>query len=825
MWTSFPLRRLTPALVCAAILIARVTCPADEVDTMRQELPTREEIQQLPADGGDEFNRLIFQSSPYLLQHARNPVDWWPWCDEAFERAAELDCPVFLSVGYSTCHWCHVMERESFEDEQIAAILNEHYVPIKVDREERPDIDEIYMTATQLMTGRGGWPNSLWLTPDRRPWYAGTYFPPEGRQGMPGFGELLTQLAETWDEQREDVEAQANQVQDAIRNSVSLQDTTPVPLTRALLRGAVEAHSDRFDERYGGFGGGPEISPHTALRLLLYHHQTVGHERALEMATETLGAMARGGIHDHIGGGFHRYSTDEFWLVPHFEKMLYDNGQLAATYALAHEMTASREYEIAARGICEWVLREMTDEAGGFYSALDADSEGVEGKYYVWERDEVIELLGQETGALACDLLNIKPDGNFVEEATGQKSDTNIPHLSHGGIDSEELWPFLLDVKQQLRERRAARCRPHRDEKVLAAWNGLMISGLAICGRVFEEQRYLDAAAEAGQFVLDEMRVDGRLMRVWRDGAVSQPAYLDDYAFLAVGLLDLHEATDDDRWLSEAQNLVDETRRLFEDRRQGGLFFSAADSEELLARVKRPFDQTIPSGNAMAALAMIRLAKRTGEAHYAEAAERALTTFSAAMQNAPTSTETLLRAAGRYIDLQSAEQEQPTEDGDTEPDARTRRGPVTVEAWASRRAVEAGDEVRVALRVALEDGWHINAHTPLQDHLVPTEVEQVEIENYALMETVYPEPVQIEPGFSEEPMAVYEGEVWILARIKVVPDAEEGSAPLHMTVAAQACDDTSCARPERYTVELPLRVIEDAGGEARHEAIFRRFGD
>ncbi len=792
---------------------------------MRQELPSREEIEQFPPDGGDEFNRLIFESSPYLLQHARNPVDWWPWSDEAFARAEELDRPVFLSVGYSTCHWCHVMERESFEDTEIAEILNEHFVPIKVDREERPDIDEIYMTATQLLTGRGGWPNSVWLTPDRRPWYAGTYFPPEGRGGMPGFGELLTQLAEIWREKRADVEAQANQLQQSIRSSASLGEHAPVPLDEALLRGAVEALSDRFDERYGGFSGAPKFPPHTSLRLLLEEHDRTGNERALLMATETLDAMARGGIHDQVGGGFHRYSTDEYWLVPHFEKMLYDNGQLAAVYALAYELTGSREHEIAARGICDWVLRVMTDDAGGFYSALDADSEGVEGKFYLWDRDEVIEVLGQESGSLACDLLNIKPDGNFADEVTGRKSGLNIPHLSRRGLDSEELWPFLQQMKDQLLEHRNARVWPHRDEKVLAAWNGLMISGLAITGRIFDDPLYLDAATDAGDFILREMRVGGRLLRVWRDGVAKQPGYLDDYAFLAVGLLDLHEATADERWLGEARSLVDGMLRLFEDDGQGGFFFTAEDSEGLLARVKRPFDQAIPSGNAMAALALARLATVIGESQYAEAAGRTLRVFSSAMQNAPTSTETMLRAAARFFDLAGAGQSAETMEAgaETEPDARTSRGPVTVEAWASRRAAEAGDEAEVAVRVAIEDGWHINAHEPLQEHLAGTELALDESARYALMQADYPGPIEIQPAFSDEPLAVYEGEVWLRARVKVLPDAAEGNAPLRLTLTAQPCDDTSCARPERHMLELPMRIVEDAPETLRNEAIFARF--
>ncbi len=842
MGARAPLRRPALAAVVAALVLASLPCRAGEVETMRQELPSRDEIEQLPPDGGEQFNRLIFETSPYLLQHARNPVDWWPWSDEAFERARELDRPVFLSVGYSTCHWCHVMERESFENKRIAELLNERFVPIKVDREERPDVDEIYMAATQLMVGRGGWPNSVWLTPDARPWYAGTYFPPEGAPGVPGFRELLGKLADTWDEQRDDVEAQAAQLQEAVRGSVAPRELAPMPLSDELLGGAVEALSDQFDERYGGFGGAPKFPPHSALRLLLFVGQAFqpvnggprAGDRPESLSYETLDAMARGGIHDHVGGGFHRYSTDAYWLVPHFEKMLYDNAQLAAVYALAHQATGSQDYEVAARGICDWALREMADEAGGFYSALDADSEGVEGKFYLWTRDEVTEVLGGERAALACELLNIRADGNFVDEVSGHRSNANIPHISLAGLADDALRPFLRQAEEQLRERRSSRVRPHRDEKVLASWNGLMISGLATAGRVFGEQRYIDAAVRAADFILREMRVDGQranaLMRVWRDGAVKQPGYLDDYAFLAVGLLDLHVATGDERWLTDARWLADETLRLFEDRAQGGFFLTAHDSEELLARVKRPFDQAIPSGNAMAALALVRLADLTGEERYSEAAGRTLRAFSAAMRNAPTSTGMMLLATAHYLNLAGDAAEVAPVAVEAEPDARTQRGPVTVAAWASRRTAEPGGEVAVALRITIADGWHINAHKPLQDYLVATEIELEEGAPYALMEATWPDAIAVEPAFSDEPLAVYEGEAWVLARVKVLPgaatgEAPAGNAPLRLTLVAQPCDDSTCARPERYALELPMRIMRDAPDEQRNEAVFERFAN
>ncbi len=788
---------------------------------MHEELPTREEIAQLPPDGGPEFNRLIFESSPYLLQHARNPVDWYPWGDEAFERARAEDRPIFLSVGYSTCHWCHVMARESFENHATARVLNEHFIAIKVDREERPDIDEIYMTATQLLTGAGGWPMSVWLTPGGRPWYAGTYFPPRGAQGRPGFRDLLRSLAETWRERREEVEAQASRVADAVRGSAAMREMAPVELTHALARGAVEALADRFDPVHGGFSAAPGFPPHAALRLLLDHYRRTGEPHALEMAVATLNAMARGGIHDHLGGGFHRYSTDARWLVPHFEKMLYDNGQLARSYAEAWCITRSPEHEQAARGICEWVLREMTSLHGGFFSALHADSEGVEGKFYVWTRAEIEEVLGDTEGALFADIFNVRSGGNFRDEATGQPSGTNILHLGREGLEHEELRPWIEQKKLPLRERRGQRVWPGRDEKVLAAWNGLMIDGLAAAGRLLDEPRYVAAAARAAEFVLAAMRDEhGRLLRTWRDGEAKLPGYLDDHAFMAQGLLALHEATGEARWLDEARALTDGMLARFADE-GGGLFFTADDSEELLARVKRPFDGATPSENGVAALVLVRLAELTGEARYLDAARRTLETFSAAMRNAPTATETLILATEAYLEL--TEGRPAVEAESEEPDARAVRAPLTVEAFASRRAARPGDEVEVAVRVEIAEGGHINSREPLQDYLAPTELTLAEGEALELIGVSYPEGERVTPEFSDEALSVYGDGTWLVARVRVRGDAEEGAAPIRLTLSAQACDDRSCGRPERYALELPLRIAQDAPAGSRHEAVFARL--
>jgi len=489
--------------------------------------PPQEEISRLPADGGEGFNRLIHEKSPYLLQHARNPVDWYPWGDEALARAKREDKPVFLSIGYSTCHWCHVMERASFEDRGVAKIMNRHYIAIKVDREERPDLDEVYMTATQLLTGRGGWPNSVWLTPDGRPWHAGTYFPKDDYFGRPGFTTMLSQLADVWETRRREVEAQAHRLAAALRQALAKEDIgTEDKLDRSVVDSAVEALIELFDEQNGGLVGAPKFPPHTSLSLLIYDYRKRGDPSVLRIIAATLDAMARGGIHDHIGGGFHRYSTDARWFLPHFEKMLYDNAQLARTYVDGYLITGNEEYLRAARGTYDWVLRVMTDEKGGFYSAVDADSEGTEGKFYVWSRDEIIEALGEEEGGIFCRAYGVEEGGNFRDETTGETAGTNVLYLKvpvgelagSEGMPLSNLEARLARGRETLLGLRNNRVRPHLDDKVITAWTGLMIGSLAYGGRLLNEPRYVSAAEKAAEFVLANLYEDGKLLRTYRGG-------------------------------------------------------------------------------------------------------------------------------------------------------------------------------------------------------------------------------------------------------------------------------------------------------------------
>ena len=596
-------------------------------------------------------NRLAREKSPYLLQHASNPVDWHPWGEEAFEIARREDRPIFLSIGYSTCHWCHVMERESFEQEDVARILNQHFVPVKVDREERPDVDQIYMTVCQALTGSGGWPLTLILTPDRRPFFAGTYFPPEARSGRPGLKEILYQVVSAWEQQRDRVAEAAERITREIQPQFA--GNPGGALGAETLRLAFEQLASRYDEPHGGFGIAPKFPTAHVLTFLLRYWLRAGEPRALEMVETTLQAMRRGGIFDHVGFGFHRYSTDREWLVPHFEKMLYDQALLMIAYVEAYQATGNPLYGAVAKEIAAYVLRDMTSPEGAFYSAEDADSEGEEGKFYVWRRSEVEAILGAEDAALYCRAYHIEPDGNWRDEATGRIPGTNIPHLDEApagiakevGIEPAALAQRLEASRQKLFQARERRVRPHKDDKILTSWNGLMIAALSKAGQAFDDPSYAKAAERALDFLSAKLvREDGRLLARFRDGEAAHPAYLDDYAFLAWGLLELYEATFAARHLDAALRLVGEMERLFRDARAGGYFFTGEDGEALLARAKEIYDGAAPSGNSVAALVLLRLGRITGDAAFERSAEAIFKAFSGTAARAPTAHTQLLAA-------------------------------------------------------------------------------------------------------------------------------------------------------------------------------------
>ena len=650
------------ALVIGSLLLAvEGTRNQDEdTDPMNASSTSTNEPDAEQASGEGE-NRLAGETSPYLLQHARNPVDWHPWGDEALERAREENKPIFLSIGYSACHWCHVMERESFEDPETAKILNEHFIAVKVDREERPDLDEIYMTAVQLMTGRGGWPLSVFLTPDLKPFFGGTYFPPEDMQGMPSFKKVLLGVSGAWREKPDDVAASAEQLVGALKAHAAGESSGSEALDLSAVLRAVAELGRTFDPAWGGFGGAPKFPPGAALTLLLRQQASSDlsdeHRRALlEIVTRTLDRMADGGIHDQVGGGFHRYSVDERWLVPHFEKMLYDNAILAKVYLEAWQATGRERYRRVATGIFEYVLRDMTDPRGGFHSAEDADSEGEEGKFYVWRPEEVKTVLGSADGALFCDHYDVTEPGNFEGSNILNVPPRQTPLARENVLAPSELEERLAPLRRKLLVKRAKRVRPMKDDKVLAAWNGLMISALARGYQALGDERYLTAAEKAADFVLTEMVRDGVLLRTYRatdatgaSGLSKLPAYLDDYAEMAAALVDLYEATFDLRWLEAADRLTGKMVADFWDPEDGGFFYASAAHKHLLVRTKPFYDGPVPSGNSTATLVLLRLSKLLDNRQYAQKAETVLTSARDRMYAQPGAYLNLLSAADFHL--------------------------------------------------------------------------------------------------------------------------------------------------------------------------------
>jgi uncharacterized protein YyaL (SSP411 family) len=563
-------------------------------------------------------NRLAGEKSPYLLQHSNNPVDWYPWGTEAFEKAKREDKLIFLSIGYSTCHWCHVMAHESFEDPQIGKLMNEVFVSIKVDREERPDIDMLYMTVCQLMTGSGGWPLTIIMTPDKQPLFAGTYIPRETRFGRAGMLDLIPRVKDIWATRKDEALASARNITAELQKAI--REAPGKSLDEPALHLAYKQLSDRFDGEYGGFGGAPKfLTAHNLLFLLRYWKRT-GDKKALDMVEKTLQAMRRGGVYDHIGFGFHRYSTDERWLVPHFEKMLYDQALLATTYTEAYQATGKEEYAWTAHEIFAYVLRDMTGPDGGFYSAEDADSEGEEGKFYLWAYDEIRQIFGPEDADIIIKVLNIREEGNFNNEIAGIKTGKNIPHMTKSLADTATelnvseavLRRRLESAREKMFSYRDKRVHPQKDDKILTDWDGLMVAALAKGARVFDEPGYTYAAKRAVNFILENMRTsDGRLLHRHRDGEAAVAAYLDDYAFLIYGMLELYETTFEVDYLKRALELNEYLLKHFWDNKNGGFYFTVDDGEGLLVRQKEIYDGAIPSGNSVAMLNLLRLGRIT----------------------------------------------------------------------------------------------------------------------------------------------------------------------------------------------------------------------
>ncbi|OGF67442.1 MAG: thioredoxin [Candidatus Fischerbacteria bacterium RBG_13_37_8] len=582
-------------------------------------------------------NRLKNEKSPYLLQHADNPVDWYPWCEEAFEKARNENKPVFLSIGYSTCHWCHVMEHESFEDHEVASLMNDVFISIKVDREERPDIDTIYMTFCQLITGSGGWPLTIIMTPDKKPFFAGTYFPKDNSYGRTGMIELTKTIHDIWTTKHDDVLNSAEQIiallKDVTRTNA---DEFPDP---SILADAFQQLSENFKPHYGGFSDAPKFPTAHNLFYLLRYWKRTGAQKSLKMIETTLNAMRKGGIFDHIGFGFHRYSTDSKWLVPHFEKMLYDQALLAMAYTETYQATGKNEYKATAQQLLTYIMQDMTSPDGAFYSAEDADSEGEEGKFYLWTLGDLYKVLNKKEIELVCKIYNIdiEKEANNIELGIGKIMDHHILHstktLSEWADElkttTQDLSVELEGLRQKLFDFRNSRVHPHKDDKILTDWNGLMIAAFAKAGQNFEQPLYINTAEHAVSFILEKMiQRDGRLLHRYRDGQAAIPAYLDDYAFLTWSLIELYEATFNTDYLKRALEFTDILLTHFWDVQNGGFYFTADDGEQLLTRSKEVYDGAIPSGNSIAAMNLLRLARMTGNAQLEEKGKHLIQAFS-----------------------------------------------------------------------------------------------------------------------------------------------------------------------------------------------------
>ena len=598
---------------------------------------------------GSKMNRLANEQSPYLLQHADNPVDWYPWGKEAFKKARELDRPIFLSIGYSTCHWCHVMEHESFEDDSVAKLLNDSFISIKVDREELPEIDHVYMSVCQAMTGGGGWPLTIVMTPAKEPFFAGTYFPKDKRGGRSGLFQILPMIADAWNSKRQDIMTSVGQV----KNYLDQLNSKPAGnnFSTELINRAYDQFRNGFDEEYGGFFRAPKFpSPHNLIFLMRYHH-SFDNKIALDMATKTLKQMRLGGIYDHIGFGFHRYSTDRHWLVPHFEKMLYDQAMIAMAYTEAYHITGEDIFAQTAREIFTYVLRDMTASEGGFFSAEDADSEGEEGKFYIWTEQEIKEVLGEDYGKEFNDIFSITTPGNYRDESSGKETRLNIPHLknynANGSNDFESAREKLFNIREK-------RIHPLKDDKILTDWNGLMIAALAKAAIVLDEPVYLDAAEKAAEFVLHSISKGERLLKRYRNGVAALDAHLDDYAFMAWGLLELYEATFATKYLSQALDLMNIMVEDFWDDKNGGFFLGSDQSEKLIVRSKTAYDGAIPSGNSVAVMNMVKLTRITGNTNWAELAEKTIRAFSEDVNRAPTGYTLML--TGFMFDTQNSKE-------------------------------------------------------------------------------------------------------------------------------------------------------------------------
>lgn len=783
-------------------------------------------------------NRLARETSPYLLLHAHNPVDWYPWGPEAFEKAKKEGKPIFLSIGYSSCYWCHVMERKVFMNEPLAKYMNEHFVCIKVDREERPEIDDIYMTALIIYLQAagskqgGGWPLSMFLTPDGKPIAGGTYFPPESKNGLPGFGDVMKIIDKAWKENKKGVTENADLfAREVQRNMKPRFGLEKIPLERELVQATVQAIRDSADRKFGGVDFN-EQNPNAAkfpvpvkLGLLQYDARRHGDKQAEQVLDLTLQQVARGGIRDHLGGGFHRYSTDREWLVPHFEKMLYDQAQLADLYIKAYRRTNNLEYRTAAEDTLNFVLTELRDKNGGFYSALDAETDGVEGQYYVWEKEEIEKILGPEDVKLFGAVYGLNEPKNFEHGYVLHRSADWGELAKAQNMTITELQSQLAPMEAKLLKARSRRTPLLKDDKILTSWNGLMIRTLAEAGQDLGQPKYTKAAEEAAMFVLTHMRDDkGRLQRTHRAGQSKLNAYLDDYAFLIEGLLTIYDATKDQKWLNASQHLMNDQIKLFWDDQGDGFFFTAHHHEELIARIKQADDTVIPSGNSVSVRNLIRLASLTDQDKYREHAEKTLKLFASALKERPRGMANMALALGEFLDnpnFAAARTQTPnTKEQSKNENAillvaaetpATEKGKkreiVTAKAYLNVDKLPPGGKCEIVLFLDIQEGWHINANPARPDLLIPTKFTLASQTGITLDRVSYPKGKEFTVEGLDEPALVYEKKAIIRGTLSIPATAGQAAFdPIEIKIKYQPCNDRQCLAPKtaKLTGKVPI---------------------
>jgi uncharacterized protein YyaL (SSP411 family) len=746
----------------------------------------RPRTEHLNKDGTPTYiNRLILEDSPYLLQHAHNPVDWHPWSETAFDRAKRENKPIFLSIGYSTCHWCHVMERESFEDPAIAARLNRDFIPIKVDRESHPAVDEIYMTAVMLLTGHGGWPMSSFLTPEGKPFFAGTYYPPAQ------FTSLLEQVSQLWQQRREELLVQAQQIADAVAQSNRLSGQAKA-LDRAVLGQALQTMQNAFDDIQGGFGQAPKFPREPWLYLILDQAERASDAQALQMLTLTLDHMARGGIYDQIGGGFHRYATDYEWLVPHFEKMLYNQAHLSRIYLRAWRLTGRPGFRRIATKTLDYVLREMTAPKGGFYSATDADSEGEEGLFFTWTQEEIEAVLTKQQAELAIAFYGITHSGNFESRNILHQPQQLEDFASQHGLPLDNLQQRIDTLNQILLQSRNKRIPPLRDDKIVTAWNGMMITAFAEAAELLDDTGYGDAAQKAANFLWRQNRhKQGHLWRVHLNGRSSIAATQEDYAYLAESFLYLFDLTQEPVWLRRAEELTDALISRFLDEKQGGFYMNEAKTS--LTEMGRPKDEgsdnAMPSGSSVALHVLQRLWRRSGKPAYRQASDALISRFATTIEGSPSSYGYMLSAVADH------------HQGELDSKGYAGQGEIRLKA----NLVKVSTQTLLNIEITIPQGWHINSNQPLSRDLIPTQVTLPEnASGWSMGPVNYPQGMQQKLAFQQQPLSVYVDRLNLQTQLLKTAKADRGFNTLPVNIQLQACNDQVCLPPETITLWADL---------------------